>query len=239
MSSLEKLERIKKNCEKCSGSGLVPRRTEEGLYLDDCDCTKAIEEKIKLVEANIQEQYWDFSIEDINKDFKEENCKQLDLVNKYIDELGKNIEEGNGIWFFSSPGLGKSTVISSILKKAIDKGYNSYYMRTSHMVSLKFDALRNRESSRLINYIIDHVDILALEELEKVYLVNDDSMANQLFYEFLSDMYDTRKALLISTNQPRIDVSKKLPTFIQDRLRHLDEVIFTGDGSKRKNFYDK
>lgn len=233
MSSFETLKKVRRNCKKCSGSGFVPVIKPEGLYFDDCECAKYINEKLTWHQAEIPEQYWDFGIEDISEEFLSKNEKGMKIVNSYIANLDKMIDIGAGLWFCSPPGLGKSTIITSILKEAIKRNRKAYFMRTSHMVSKKFASLRDREARGVVEYITDSVEILALEEIEKVYLLNDESMANQLFYEFLSDMYDDRKALLVSSNLPYKEVAMKFPTFIQDRLRTLKIVTFRGESGRK------
>jgi hypothetical protein len=98
---------------------------------------------------------------------------------------------------------------------------------------MKFDALSDRTVADLIDKIVYDVDILAIEELEKIYLSGEQSMNNNLFYEFLSDVYDAKKPLLISSNKLPEDVLPRFPTFIQDRIGRIPKVIFTGMSERK------
>lgn len=221
-------------CKVCNGARIIPKRLEDGsVYLEDCSCVKKSVEEYQYEKANIPRQYWDFSFESLNDKFMERNAAQFKIVEEYSKNLRDNITNGNGLWFCSATGLGKSTVIVSILKLALQQGYRSYFIRTSKAVGAKFDALRNYQSADLINYIVDSVHILALEEIDKVFLSNDAAMNNQLYYEFLSEIYESKKALLVSSNTLPKEVMKKYPTFIQDRLRSLVPVVFVGVRSER------
>jgi DNA replication protein DnaC len=193
-------------------------------------------EDLKLVKANIPDQYLGFDLDNLSPDFVKENEKPLETVRKFVNKIDRNIKNGKGLWFWSTPGLGKSIITACVLKHALDKNYAAYFDRASHLVTLKFHALRDQESYELVNYIVRDVDILAIEEIEKVYLVRDDdeAMNNQLFYEFLSDVYDSKKALLLSSNKPRKEVVEKFPTFIRDRLRTLTSVVFTGKSERAR-----
>lgn len=224
-----------KNCSVCGGSGVIEKTTENGIELCNCECVEGIQDDIKLVEANVPEQYWDFDIADTDQAFIKKNKDQLTYVNQYMSTLPERIMNGDGIWFFSGAGLGKSSFMTAILKKAIHCGFKAYYIRASHLISLKFKALRDVDSAELLSYITNEVDILALEEIEKIYLSeNDVAMNNQLFYEFLSDVYDTKKSLLVSSNKIRKEAQAMLPVYIQDRLRNLKSVIFTGMSHRGK-----
>jgi DNA replication protein DnaC len=234
MPSFAELKQKINKCTKCKGSGTLIEECEEGLRIVGCKCMKEIDESIKFMQANIPDQYWGFTLDNLNAHYSRVNKESLLAVRKYLDNLDRNLRNGKGIWFCSPPGLGKSTVICCILKEALDRGHTSYFIRASHMIHLKFDALRNRESADLINYIVREVDILAVEEIEKIYLLNDDAMNNQLFYEFISDVHDAKKALLLSSNLPKKDVMKKFPTFVQDRLRSLARITFIGTSERAR-----
>jgi DNA replication protein DnaC len=224
-----------KSCSVCGGRGVIESNTDSGVTLANCECVNSIENDVKLVQANIPEQYWNFNIDDTDPVFIKKNKEQFAYVQGYVNTLPERIVNGDGIWFFSGAGLGKSSFMTAILKKAIEQDFKSYYIRASHLISLKFKALRDPESAELLEYIVNDVDILALEEIEKIYLSeNDVAMNNQLFYEFLSDVYDTKKSLLISSNKIRKEAQAVLPVYIQDRLRHLKSVIFTGMSHRGK-----
>jgi len=94
--------------------------------------------------------------------------------------------------------------------------------------------MRNEaEAKEKLRYIFEDVDLIAVEEIEKVYLAADSSMPNHLFYEFLSDLYDTKKAMLISSNTARNDFEEKLPMFIRDRLKTFTSVPFFGKSGRK------
>lgn len=215
-------------CKKCHGTGVISRLTDDGVLLEDCECIKRVSNIINLKKANIPSQYWEYSLKDLTKRFIEKNADQLKKVHSYIDTITKNIRNGRGIWFNAAPGLGKSIIIRSILQEAMDKNFRAYFERASHIVNLKFKSLNDSGAYELMDHIIQDVDILAIEEIEKVYLSDDGAMNNQLFYEFLSDIYDSRKAILISSNQKQSEVLRRFPNYIGDRLKSLANITFVG-----------
>lgn len=235
MNNIELLTKIKENCEVCDGTGFKEVRTGDGVVIQDCQCVQEIHEKSELIKANVPRQYWNFDINsNLHDDFAKGNKRHLGKVFEFINNIDDNIENGNGLWFNSAPGLGKSSIISSILKSAIKNGKNAMFTRASHLITAKFSAISDKESLHAIQSIINDVDILAIEEIEKIYLVNEDSMVNQLFYEFMLDIHDSNKSLLISSNKPIKDVLPKFPVFIQDRLVQLESVVFIGKSGRRK-----
>lgn len=232
------LDAIRSSCKICSGSGVIVSKDDNKVVLSDCKCIEKVAKEIALIRANIPRQYRTFDLRNLTKKFAKQNTSQIRVVKKYIDHLKENIENGTGIWFISAPGLGKSSMISYILKEAMAQGHTAYFERASHIHSLKFAALRDIKAKNMLNYIVNDIDIMAIEELEKIYLINDAALANQLFFEFLSDLYDTKKALLISTNIPRPIAEAKFPTYIVDRFRSLKTIIFQGESERVDKTFD-
>lgn len=229
---LKILKKIREGCDKCGGIGIIITQESDGVRMENCTCLKKINREISLIEANIPPRYRKFDLRKITKDFEERNRQSLKQIKQYAEKITDNIEKGSGIWMYSTPGLGKSSLISWILKKAIDAGHKAYFSRASHLVSKKLEALRQEDSKQLIDFIVDEVDILALEEIEKVYLTSHEDFVPNLFFEFLSDLHDAKKAILISSNVEISEALKRFPTYIQDRLRSMMVIKFEGKSER-------
>jgi len=233
----DRLQKIRENCTICSGSGYKEKSKSDGsIHLTDCTCIQNISYELKMIEANIPPQYRHWTFNQLDKKIIKDNKTSIETIKCYIEDLDDNINNGNGLWFHSPPGLAKSSLICNILKKAIDRGFNPYFGRASHFISLKFQIARNDiESKDLLRHIFDSINILALEELDKVYLTTKpDSFGRELFYEFLSDIYDARIALLVSSNVIRDECEKRFPTYMQDRFRYLGDVPIFGESGRKK-----
>jgi len=229
---MDRLEKIKTNCPKCAGAGVIIHPELGGIYMEVCSCMRKIEREISLIQANIPPRYRNFDLRKITKDFESRNRLALNKIKAYGEKISDNIERGSGIWMYSTPGLGKSSLISWILKKAIDAGHTAYFSRASHLVTKKLEALRQEDSKELIDFIVDKVDILALEEIEKVYLTGHEDFVPNLFFEFLSDLHDAKKAILISSNMDIRSTMQKFPVYIQDRLKEMMLVKFEGKSER-------
>jgi len=236
----QRLEKIREHCKVCKGAGYLETQRQDGrVHLADCACIQNISYELKMMEANIPPQYRHWTFKQLDKKIIKDNKKSIETIKNYITNLEQHIEKGHGLWFNAPPGLAKSSLICNILKKSIDRGFKPYFGRASHLISLKFQIARNDiDAKALLRHIFDSVNILAIEELDKVYLTTKpDSFGRELFYELLSDLYDAKVALLVSSNTIREECEAKFPTFIRDRFRYLADVpIFGVSGRKqRKN----
>jgi DNA replication protein DnaC len=232
-----RLQKIREDCNICGGSGYSEKQKPDGsVHLADCTCIQNISYELKMIEANIPPQYRRWTFKQLDKKIIKDNRKSIETIKGYIDNLEDNINNGNGLWFHAPSGLAKSSLICNILKKAIDKGFNPYFGRASHFVTLKFQVARNETAAKdLLNHIFNSVSILAIEELDKVYLSSDpDAFGRELFYELLSDLYDAKIALLVSSNKLRNEVELNFPNFIRDRFRYLGDIPLFGISGRKK-----
>ena len=237
---VKRLDAMRAKCPQCKGTGVKEEHAADGtIILRDCTCVERVSFEIKMIEANIPKQYRYWKFKQLLPQVVRENKKSINIIQDYVAKLPKNIEDGVGLWLNAPPGLAKSSMICAILKRAIEQGFTCYFGKAKDFVSLKFKSLNFRsEESRpaieQLEFIMNNVDILAIEELDKVYQSDDRSMPNVLFHEFLSDVYDENIPLLVSSNTPRGKFEQTLPPFIGDRLKTLIDVPFTGH-TRRKD----
>lgn len=232
-SILVDLERKKENCTICNGTGYLLQRDGDSCTFQDCKCIMEIGEQIAWLRGAIPKQYWYWDLSQLTDKFKGENPQASKYIYAYSDKLAQHVENGDGFWLSSSPGLAKSSIICYLLRKASRLGYRVYWTRASRIISKKFEAMGDDVAREYIRDIIDNVHVLAIEEIEKVRLMDDNAMINHLFFELLSDIYDSKKVVFLTSNEPRKQVLPIFPTFIQDRLRCWKYLPLVGKYSGR------
>jgi DNA replication protein DnaC len=238
---LEQLQKIREDCPICHTLGYTEKKEDGKITLVDCSCVQRIGQEVRMIDAHIPVQYRHWTLHQLDKKIIRDNEKSVEKIKKYIEKIDKNIRKGMGLWFHAPPGLAKSSLICHILRKAMSKGFNPYWAKASHFVTLKFQAARNDpEAKDLLRHIFTSINILAIEELDKVYLTTKpDSFGRELFYELLSDLYDAKIALLVSSNILRDDCEARFPTFIQDRFRYLGDIPLFGESGRKNNAKSK
>jgi len=235
MRELDELRKIRENCPDCKGTGYIPRKMSNCIRLEDCKCVQKIGWQIKLIEANIPEKYRSWDFRSLTKDFIVLNKDVYAYLKKYLENIEENIKKGNSFWLASEPGQAKSAIVNYFLREAIKKGLSGYYTRASHLLTKKFEALRDPEAKEFIESLLEK-DILIIEEIEKVYLLAELDMPNQLFFEFLSDLYDNSVTILLTSNEARKKVFMRFPNYVADRLMTLEYMVIQGTESGRRKF---
>lgn len=217
----ERIEQIKRGCTKCNGYGVT---FSNGAF-EDCTCIATINKELKLLEAKIPLQYVNFTPDKLTAEFKSANAGPLAEFMSFVGDLRAN--SGQILWLASAPGLAKSSLISWGLLRAFDQQLTPYFSRATQLLQLKLDALKQEDKRKELDYILEDVDVLAIEELDKVYSTAENFVTSQ-FFDLISDLYDLRKTLIISSNGDHASVGSTFPLYIRDRLSTARLVMFTG-----------
>lgn len=232
--ALRKLLPIKEKCKICRGKGFSVKVENEERIFEDCECVKKIRTRLAYIEANIPLRHISWNMDQLTEEFRKTNATPLGHIEEYIKNLEENIDKGNSFWLSSAPGQAKSSIIGHLVKTAVDQGHRCYFGRASELHSKKFDALSDPAARRFIDFIVDEVDLLVIEEIDKIYLKDDLSMNNKLFFDLISDLYDSNKALIITSNEMKSAVLKRFPNFIADRFGEVNNYFFAGGKSGRR-----
>lgn len=154
----------------------------------------------RYAESNIPIEYWTLKME---KDFYGDN-RLLNKYNEYVVDLKKSYLDGTSICFAGSHGLGKTFTISSILKKASNKGFTCLYTTLSDIVNVLTSA--NNEEKFLARRELTLVDFLAIDEFDSRFISSDN--AADLYARTLENVFRTRSQnklpTLMCTNSPNI-----------------------------------
>lgn len=231
--ALEKLSKIRERCTECNGLGFSVQ-VENGIRtFQDCSCVEKIKQRLSFIDANIPIRYVNWDIGQLTEEFVAANEKPYNWLCEYITNLEDKIDEGVGFWISSTPGLAKSSILSYIVRKGVEKGRTCYFERAANLHSLLFNALDHQEARDLLDYIINDVELLVIEEIDKIYLKDEMSFNNKSFFDFISAVYDSNKALIFSSNDLKESVLKRFPTFIADRFIGFTELLFRGPSGRR------
>ena len=123
----------------------------------------------RYAESNIPIEYWNLKME---KDFKGDNRLLLKYT-EYISDLKKSFMNGDSICFAGNHGLGKTFVMTSILKKASQKGFNCLYTTLSDIVSVLTSG--SNEDKYLARRELVLVDFLVIDEFDPRFMPSENA----------------------------------------------------------------
>ena len=154
----------------------------------------------RYAEANIPIEYWSLKME---RDFKGDPNLKL-KYDEYVNDLKGNYLNGTSICFAGSHGVGKSLVLTAILKKAVQKGYTALYTDLSSVVSTMISA--DNEEKYLARKELNLVDFLVIDEFDQRFMGSENAV--DLYARSLEGVFRTRASnklpTLMATNSPNI-----------------------------------
>jgi DNA replication protein DnaC len=217
---------IGKFCKNaCGGCGAI---IDKGVFLD-CVCVKEFSYRVKMLGANIPKKHWDFTFRNLLKNFTTENDIMLKLIKKYCENIDNAVEEGVGLFIQGTSGLAKSALGCYVLKEALKKDVECYFIRMSHLTKLLMESISDPVKKSQVNYIRRKVKLLLIDEIEKDYKVDDMSRFSSVqVNEFFGDIYDQHKALIVTSNITKAKLKEVHASNVVDRMEELIDVVLLG-----------
>ena len=154
----------------------------------------------RYAESNIPIEYWSLKME---RDFQGDQ-RLLDKYLDYTKDLKKSYISGSSLCFAGTHGVGKTMTVTSILKKASNKGFSCLYTTLSDIVNVLTAA--NNEEKFLARRELALVDFLAIDEFDSRFIQSDN--AADLYARSLENIFRTRSQnkmpTLMCTNSPNV-----------------------------------
>lgn len=187
-------------------NNIPPRKLQEALSAVENGPDSLEIKNTKLIainryaESNIPIEYWSLKME---RDFIGDS-RLKEKYDEYILDLKASYINGVSICLAGSHGLGKTFVLTNILKKAAQKGFSCLYTNLGDIVNVLTQA--NNEDKYLARRELILVDFLVIDEFDSRFMANDN--AADLYARSLEGVFRARSQnklpTLMATNSPNI-----------------------------------
>lgn len=144
------------------------------------------------------------------------------------------IPRAENLVFIGDTGVGKSSLASSILRKALENGYRGLFIRAQDLFDDMYASLADRSSRKLVNRLMK-IDVLLVDELGYLNLKPEQT---NIFFRLMEERY-SRKPTIVTTNL-EYDAwyeflgNKQMVKALIDRLLHHCHTIRIDGPSLRK-----
>lgn len=151
---------------------------------------------------------------------------------KYGAHIRDHITNGRGLILLGPVGTGKTSIAVSILRRAIEQGYNGYIIS---MISL-LDTLQTLIKGPAEHYIkfenrIRNIPLLVLDDFGAEY--SNAWVANKV-ESIISDRVGDRKSTIITTNLTVAQIKSSYDGRVYDRLKETSFLLRFKGQSNRK-----
>jgi DNA replication protein DnaC len=106
------------------------------------------------------------------------------------------IPKAENIVFIGETGVGKTGLMISLARKAVQNGYRALFIKAQDLLDEMYASLADRSTRRLLKSLAN-VDLLAIDELG---YINIKPEQTNIFFKLMEERH-RRKPTLISTNQ--------------------------------------
>jgi len=211
------------DCKICHGVLSVEIKVPGGYRIDPCRCALAEQTRKNVELALIPRKFQEWDLRNLQKNFKLKNKGAIQTIKSYADNISERIKNGKGLWISSPAGLNKNAFMCYVLRSALDNGHRACYCKAATLLNKKLE-YRDSDSRYFVHKFTHYMNIVAIADIEKADTAGGDFRALH-FYEMLSDLDENRLAILISSNVPKDAVLKKMPVFMRQRLRPLQDIV--------------
>ena len=192
-------------CEKeCTKWAILEQVNEDQLQIKPCPCAEKVERHYRYFTANIEPEYWDFTVDSIDEDFDQSIID--DYVSVFINKTSACVVNKVSILFHGSSGSGTTSIAVIILKHCLDAGYKGRIFTATEIINKLYGA----KISDLYDY-----DILVIDGIDRL---NKD-MLKQDFSLAMADLMEKKAVVFTSLVPPH-----KLHGYHQDFINRISNI---------------
>ena len=131
------------------------------------------------------------------------------------------VPRGSNIVLIGPTGVGKTGLASSLLLKALYRGYRGLFVKAQDLFDEMYTTLADRSTRRLLDRLL-RLDVVVLDELGYLNLRPEQS---NIFFKLMEERYTRGRSTIISTNLDYDEWygflgQKEMVGALLDRLRH-------------------
>mgnify|MGYP001602558494 FL=1 len=226
----EYLERLRARlvgaCDLCAGRGYrISLKTGDVLA---CSCLLEFRTLLRLHTGGVPRAYHSATIP--NYRYRKQNHDSTRIVAEYIDSFSDRLVTGGGLYFTGPHGVGKSYLMCSVLRAAAESGRTVHYRHLSQLLSELADSEFSGESTRSVF----DVDLLALDEIDRVYKTKSDVGAT-LFDRLIRHRCGSFRPVLVASNKSRDQLEgTHSPAIISLFAAAMSDVNLVGKDFRRR-----
>lgn len=146
-------------------------------------------------------------------------------VREYCEAIDSNIAEGRGLWLYGGPGTGKTTLAMLISRIALEAGRSvAIYSLPKLLARIRrtYDDEAGEQSYLEFFERLTGVDLLHLDDLGAE---NRTEWVIEQLYALVNERYESRKALIVTTNKNEAELEEQIGTRVVSRLVEMCELV--------------
>jgi DNA replication protein DnaC len=111
--------------------------------------------------------------------------------------MGRNLDDGRGIWFVGDPGTGKTAAAMLISKLAIESGRSVAIYSTPRLLNVVREAIESEHGLLGLLELLGTVDLLHLDDLGAE---RQTEWVLEQLYSIVNTRYEDQRSIMVTTN---------------------------------------
>ena len=148
----------------------------------------------------------------VNRGIPEQAEQNVADVQRYIDNLGDNLQHGNGMVMRGKVGTMKTTLAIAIMRAVIDNGRNAYFIPMANLMDRLFSGTPDERSK--LEHKLQTVSLLVIDDLGMEY---EKGWVTAKIRAIINDRYNEEKSTIITTNLEK-DINDRYVDGMLDRI---------------------
>jgi DNA replication protein DnaC len=184
---------------------------------------------LRWYEANIPVKYWQLEI--VNNQNNNEDL--IEFYNEIIKDIDSFLNSGKSFCFAGQFGIGKTLLMTSILKRVVENGNSGLYTSlTDVLTTMKTpDAYSARKE-------VITCDLLVIDEFDPRYMPTDAAadFCGRILEDIIRNRSNNRLPILLATNAPSplSAFSGSIQQSLSSLWHYVDVVPFVGEDYRKK-----
>ncbi len=182
--------------ESCSDGWIA-----NGKDHTECDCRKVFIYLKELVYARIPNEYWNLQLDEL---IISPNIV-LAEARKYFRYFKSACENGLSFCFLGVNGIGKTSLLAEVGKKAVQEGLSTIYITAQDYINTKM--LNDYET---LERIEEKSDVILMDELDKPYVKKGSDYVMSQMENFMRKTLPRNRMVHIASNWSKEMIKKNL-----------------------------
>ncbi|HMT05424.1 MAG: ATP-binding protein [Solirubrobacterales bacterium] len=219
---------------RCDGGGWI---LEEDGTATRCECLEPRLEKARAagINSTVPKRYRGVSFD--RPPVTSIDPRTVQIVREWVDNIGTNLEDGEGIWFTGDVGTGKTTLAMLVSTEALREGHSvAIYSMPKLLARIKatFSASDGEQSYIDLIEQLSSVDLLHIDDLgaEK----QTEWVLEQL-YLLINERYERQGSVIVTTNLRQDELEEQIGVRTVSRLIEIcgeNQVPLFGEDARQK-----
>jgi len=145
-------------------------------------------------------------------------------VRRYVNHIGRQLDDGRGLWFFGSVGTGKTTLAMLVSSHALEAGRSvAIYSLPRLLAELRTTFDDDNASS--LSGLIDRLTAVDLLHIDDVGAEKTSEWVLEQLYAVVNARYEQQRSIVFTTNLERGELAQQINERTVSRLEEMCEVL--------------